>query len=273
MRLGLFRKLLVTTIAVSMFSVFSQIAGIDAIFHTTINAKAETVTVSYEPVIWLPNSTTYRAYSAMDYAVLSIDSDYQHSGGFTATYRDGDYGACQLGTPTLVTDASGQQCWRFQNVENSEEYIRFRIPDDKTSAAIPAGLLIVSTETITPNYSARSYTHFLTKLYYNGKRVKFNANTGSGEMYAVEASSNQYTLPECEFTAPAGKKFSGWNLGPSGTVITLSDDETELVAQWEDIPQYCVTFDTNGGSSIDAQTARTSSAVTSSQRAASSSGP
>jgi len=69
--------------------------------------------------------------------------------------------------------------------------------------------------------------------------VTFNANGGSGEMALVEYAGI-YTLPECEFTAPAGKQFKGWSTTSDGDVIASStydiDKDTVLYAIWEDIP-------------------------------------
>ena len=43
--------------------------------------------------------------------------------------------------------------------------------------------------------------------------VTFDANDGSGEMEAETVESGEYTLPECKFAAPQGKKFYKWQIG------------------------------------------------------------
>jgi hypothetical protein len=67
--------------------------------------------------------------------------------------------------------------------------------------------------------------------------IRFNANGASGNMSNVQAGG-KYTLPECTFTAPIGKKFKGWALTSNGEVIksatiNITGDIT-LHAIWED---------------------------------------
>ena len=84
--------------------------------------------------------------------------------------------------------------------------------------------------------------------------VSFSANGGSGTMANVSDIVGQYTLPACTYTAPEGKQFAGWKVGgegellAAGGVITVSAN-TQLVAQWEDIPvvTFTVSFSANGG--------------------------
>ena len=67
-------------------------------------------------------------------------------------------------------------------------------------------------------------------------------------MDAVTVNKGEmYTLPTCDFTAPAGKEFNGWNLGAAGVQVEITAD-TELVAQWKDESEiFKVTFKANGG--------------------------
>lgn len=68
--------------------------------------------------------------------------------------------------------------------------------------------------------------------------VYFNANGGEGTMEVVNDLVGEYSLPGCEFTAPAGKEFAGWkinnlgNLLAEGTKVNIVTNIT-LVAQWE----------------------------------------
>ncbi|MBQ2743258.1 MAG: S-layer homology domain-containing protein, partial [Oscillospiraceae bacterium] len=65
--------------------------------------------------------------------------------------------------------------------------------------------------------------------------VSFNANGGSGSMADVESPiGEEYTLPDCTFTAPSGMEFAGWDKGQPGDKITLTDNTT-LTAQWQSI--------------------------------------
>ena len=92
--------------------------------------------------------------------------------------------------------------------------------------------------------------------------VSFDANGGTGKMDSEKILRNeQYMLPDCRFTAPAGKGFTGWNISVGGQttatgkqpgeLVTITGDAT-VTAQWAE--QLTVTFDTDGGSAVAAQT-------------------
>ena len=72
--------------------------------------------------------------------------------------------------------------------------------------------------------------------------VTFEANGGTGKMRPVTVVEGaSFTLPACEFTAPKGKVFDGWDAGAVGATIEVTDGVT-LTAQWKDdvtlIPIY-----------------------------------
>ena len=76
----------------------------------------------------------------------------------------------------------------------------------------------------------------------SGYTVTFDANGGTGNMSKATNRYGEYTLPECGFTAPSGKRFAGWSIWPgnygiepSGRKIIVWKDTT-LTAIWEDIP-------------------------------------
>lgn len=86
--------------------------------------------------------------------------------------------------------------------------------------------------------------------------ISFDADGGSGTMENVSVVPNaDYTLPECGFTAPEGNGFRCWSVNgtdkSAGDNITVNGN-TVIKAVWETV--YTVTFDTNGGSDIPAQT-------------------
>ena len=89
--------------------------------------------------------------------------------------------------------------------------------------------------------------------------VTFDANGGTGSMAAASGVSGDYVLPVCGFTAPNGKQFKAWSVGgvekAEGATITVNANTT-VTAVWENIPvtYYTVTFDSNGGSAVTAQT-------------------
>ena len=76
--------------------------------------------------------------------------------------------------------------------------------------------------------------------------VFFDADGGEGNMTPVTAKAGTvYTLPDCRFTAPEGKRFRTWNFGTPGTSITI--DQNYLVkAVWED-DLYAVTLNPGAG--------------------------
>ena len=89
--------------------------------------------------------------------------------------------------------------------------------------------------------------------------VTFDANGGTGSMADATGVSGDYVLPVCGFTAPNGKQFKAWSVGgvekAAGAIITVNANTTVTVV-WENIPvtYYTVTFDSNGGSAVTAQT-------------------
>jgi len=78
--------------------------------------------------------------------------------------------------------------------------------------------------------------------------VFFDANGGTGTYGPIPGVASSCTLPQCYFTAPAGKQFKAWEAGgvqyaPGATIAVFSN--TTVKAIWEDI--YVVSFDANGG--------------------------
>ena len=83
------------------------------------------------------------------------------------------------------------------------------------------------------------------------RTVSFDANGGSGSMKSVlVAAGGTLTLPECGYTAPSGRYFSGWQIGgqtyAAGSSITVTQNMT-VTAVWGQIT-YTVSYAANGGS-------------------------
>ena len=76
--------------------------------------------------------------------------------------------------------------------------------------------------------------------------ITFDPNGGTGTMQPIRVKVNEdFTLPECTFTPPEGKKFAGW-LAKSGTVypagdIAFSTTDSVLKATWKDTAEVDVT--------------------------------
>ena len=120
--------------------------------------------------------------------------------------------------------------WKYDTANHWKEY-----PCCGAKAEEAAHSYNNATDTIC---STCPYERTITPVTYN--TVIFDANGGSGAMGAVTVESGSYTLPECIFTAPAGKQFAGWATTAdgeviSGTTIEVTDNIT-LYAIWEAIP-------------------------------------
>ena len=89
--------------------------------------------------------------------------------------------------------------------------------------------------------------------------VSFDANGGEGAMDPVTVNAeDEYTAPECAFTAPEGQEFDCWTntdgteTYPAGTSLGLLAGDTTLYAKWKDVEpapvtHFTVSFDANGG--------------------------
>ncbi len=87
--------------------------------------------------------------------------------------------------------------------------------------------------------------------------VRFDAGDGTGEMKPETVyEGGSFPLPANGFTAPGGKQFKCWSVGGEekapGTAITVNADLT-VTALWKD-PSFTVSFNTDGGSAVQAQT-------------------
>ena len=76
--------------------------------------------------------------------------------------------------------------------------------------------------------------------------ISFDPNGGTGTMQPMKVKSGEnFTLPECTFTPPAGKEFAGWlavngKVHPAGEVVTSSIDQS-FKATWKDKAEVDVT--------------------------------
>ena len=81
--------------------------------------------------------------------------------------------------------------------------------------------------------------------------IDFDPNGGSGTMNRVTVpAGSKYKLPDCTFTAPAGKTFDKWDEGKAGDTVTVNSNR-RMIAQWKDKTAgqtFWIDFDPNGGS-------------------------
>ena len=101
-----------------------------------------------------------------------------------------------------------------------------------------------------------SVSYIETRTKYD---VAFAAGTGaSGTMPTLHyAEGAEVVLPAATFTPPTDKEFDAWTSSDvtiTDGKFTMPDNDVTVTATWKDaITRYDVTFETNGGSTIDAQ--------------------
>ena len=92
---------------------------------------------------------------------------------------------------------------------------------------------------------------------YANNLITFDANGGTGEMPTLTNIGGLYTLPENAFTPARGKKFRKWKIGnreyAPGTQYNICDN-TNIIAMWDNLPLYTITFNVNGGNDLDTAT-------------------
>ena len=93
-------------------------------------------------------------------------------------------------------------------------------------------------------------------LYANNE-ITFDANGGTGTMPSLTNIGGLYTLPENAFTPARGKKFRKWKIGnreyAPGTQYNICNN-TNIIAMWDNLPLYTITYNVNGGNDLDPAT-------------------
>lgn len=93
-------------------------------------------------------------------------------------------------------------------------------------------------------------------LYANNE-VTFDANGGTGEISSLTNIGGLYTLPENSFIPARGKKFRKWKIGnreyAPGTQYNICNN-TNIIAMWDNLPLYTITYNVNGGNDLDPAT-------------------
>lgn len=138
-------------------------------------------------------------------------------------------------TPTYVYKYDGANWVQVENVTNYGWY-------DLTASAVEKTETYKIVINSNPVIESNEFTVTWTDATYT---ISFNKNGGSGTMDNVEYIGT-YTLPLCEFDAPASKRFEGWAFSANGAVIELATIDitanTELFAIWEEIPEYMYSY-------------------------------
>ncbi len=147
------------------------------------------------------------------------------------------------------TGSKEPQTWG-PSVYSIPDYIGFDAPEgyefagwsigEDTSTLYNEGdqITLTSDVTLVANWKEKSF------------KVTFNKGAGEGEMATVNVKyGDEYELPnECEFTAPTGMEFAGWEIDgqPASGTINIIGDVT-VKATWKLIT-YTVSFDAGEGS-------------------------
>lgn len=201
-------------------------------------------------------------------AVNATDSFCYLTGSqLNATFSSGTKYTLNAPDRYLFTDEELKRELKREPKEGTTYYTRISISD---STAIPTFSTFDATKNLTvtvdgfdvkilkQSYEPNSYSGDKIWFYLSLTkpiptfRVSFDNAGGSGMMKDVVMEEGRYTLPECEFTAPAGKQFKAWLVSgrerAPGYEFSVRENIT-IQAVWEDIPAvtYTVTFAAGGG--------------------------
>lgn len=103
------------------------------------------------------------------------------------------------------------------------------------------GAELIGDVNITVKYSGLETTMAVKVV---GHEITFNANGGTGDMAKTEYVG-EYTLPDCAFGAPAGKRFKGWATSADGAIIEATTynvtENVEFFAIWEKVATTPIT--------------------------------
>ena len=228
------------------------------------------------------NNTSYdfgtMAQDGFVFEVVATADNYLYSNAVTSPR----YGSSQPGTITVTYDANGGTGTMAQETYtlDSEGWVKnFTVPECRFTA--PAGkefdrwedangtpYQVGGTPWIAESMILKAIWKDTTIPQPGTITVTYDANGGTGTMaqetYTLDSEGwvKNFTVPECRFTAPAGKEFDRWE-DANGTPYQVGGtpwiaESMILKAIWKDttIPQpgtITVTYDANGGTGTMAQ--------------------
>ena len=152
------------------------------------------------------------------------------------------------GTMTAVVKEDGQKYALPENGFTAPEgyqFVGWKVGTDDTVRQPGYEITITGDVTVTAQWELIPPTMYT---------VSFDANGGSGSMAELtKEEGTKFELPANGFTAPEGYRFVGWKVNGAGVTLAVGTEFTvtgnvTLVAQWEAIPAYTVSFAANGGS-------------------------
>ncbi len=194
-------------------------------YHPTIENKAGTLTIlggTFE-------TTAATCVTSINSAVRTTISGGSFENGYSATI---EYGTGVLDL-SEHTNLSGVTVYNRNNTVNL----------DGTKIILPENCGFCYGEEIVTD-ALNAYTVYTVRPVY---AVTFDANGGDGAMENTYTLGD-YTLPECEFTAPEGQMFKAWKIAEveyqPNAVVTMTENTT-VTAVWA--TPYTLTFSANGG--------------------------
>lgn len=128
--------------------------------------------------------------------------------------------------------------YQFVAYVKAADGYKFRTLDDRPNVLVTINGRAAA---VTKVYGWAANEGFAAKITYGEYTVSFNSNGGSGKMEPDYDQRGEYSLPDCDFEAPEGKKFKAWaeyyedgTQYEEGDVYDVTGDVT-FYAVWEDI--------------------------------------
>lgn len=184
------------------------------------------------------NKDNYKDFSRVEDAINAVNRDKDITeqevvNGYAKTineaidhleYKDADY--------TKVTEAIEKA-----NNLNKDNYKDFT-EVEKAINAVVTGKNITQQDEV--DAMAKAINDAIGALVFQLK-IKYNSNGGTGTMTnpAIELDK-EFTFPKCEYVAPNGKHFKGWQVDSTiykvgdPRVFTKDDQNKEIKAVWEE---------------------------------------
>ena len=188
----------------------------------TINGDNATIELNNDGYLAIKKSFVATAAATTEYDITVTDGKATIGAGTEISK------AAEGTTVTLIANAAPDDKVfdKWVVVDGSASITLADATSETTTFTMPAGAVSVKA-----TYKDKPVTTYT---------VSFDANGGTGSMADATGVFGEYTLPACDFTAPADKQFKGWATSATGSVITDTSitvtEDTTLYAIWEDIP-------------------------------------
>ena len=193
----------------------------------------------------LGKSFTLYAQWEHDYYTVNFDKNDEAATGEMEEERVWTNSAYELPLCGFIKPGYHLEAWTTEPDGSGDSYVDGEAVENLTGMG--------GTITLYAQWTANKYT------------VKYDANGGEGTMedqafvydVAQDLEANGFSREHYD--------FAGWNTAPDGqgpayedqenvtNLTPIPNHEVTLYAQWQKIPEFTVTFETNGGSNVDSQ--------------------